>query len=147
MMKNASKRKVVTPLETNYMKQQERTMKKNAKRKRLFIRRTALFVVLALTLSYLSISTLMSRNSLLHVKQEEKKQLEEVLASLEKDQSTLENEIVKLHDEEYIKKLARSEYFLSDEGDIIFNIPEKKEDDEEEESSNWHDFSQSYIII
>lgn len=136
MMRNASKRKVVTPLETSYMKQQERTMKTTAKRRRLFIRRSALFIVLALALSYLSISALVSRNSLLHAKEEEKQQLEELLASLEKEQSSLENEIVKLHDEEYIKKLARSEYFLSDEGDIIFNIPEKKEDNEEEESSN-----------
>ena len=50
--------------------------------------------------------------------------MEETLAKLERKQMILENEIVKLNDDEYIAKLARSEYFLSDKGEIIFNIPE-----------------------
>lgn len=133
MLKEASKRKVVTSLETNYMKQQEQSLKKQARRKKLFVRRMTIFVVLALTLSYLSISTLISRNSLLQAKEKEKAKLVKQLSALEQEQASLENEVVKLHDKEYINKLARSEYFLSDDGDIIFNIPEKKEDDEQEE--------------
>ncbi|MFK4996598.1 septum formation initiator family protein [Bacillus sp. N9] len=58
--------------------------------------------------------------------------LEESLAKLEKKQLTLENEIVKLNDDDYIAKLARSEYFLSEKGEIIFNIPDPKEEEEEE---------------
>ena len=133
MLKEASKRKVVTSLETNYMKQQEQSLKKQARRKKLFVRRMTIFVVLALTLSYLSFSTLISRNSLLQAKEKEKAKLVKQLSALEQEQASLENEVVKLHDKEYINKLARSEYFLSDDGDIIFNIPEKKEDDEQEE--------------
>jgi len=133
MLREASKRKVVTSLETNYMKQQEQSLKKQARRKKLFVRRMTIFVVLTLTLSYLSISTLISRNSLLQAKEKEKAKLVKQLSALEQEQASLENEVVKLHDKEYINKLARSEYFLSDDGDIIFNIPEKKEDDEQEE--------------
>lgn len=133
MLKEASKRKIVTSLETNYMKQQEQSLKKQARRKKLFVRRMTIFVVLTLTLSYLSISTLISRNSLLQAKEKEKAKLVKQLSALEQEQASLENEVVKLHDKEYINKLARSEYFLSDDGDIIFNIPEKKEDDEQEE--------------
>lgn len=115
------------------MKQQEQSLKKQARRKKLFVRRMTIFVVLTLTLSYLSISTLISRNSLLQAKEKEKAKLVKQLSALEQEQASLENEVVKLHDKEYINKLARSEYFLSDDGDIIFNIPEKKEDDEQEE--------------
>ena len=133
MLREASKRTVVTSLETNYMKQQEQSLKKQARRKKLFVRHMTIFVVLTLTLSYLSISTLISRNSLLQAKEKEKAKLVKQLSALEQEQASLENEVVKLHDKEYINKLARSEYFLSDDGDIIFNIPEKKEDDEQEE--------------
>ena len=54
--------------------------------------------------------------------------LEETLAKLERKQTMLENEIVKLNDDDYIAKLARSEYFLSDKGEIIFNIPEPEKE-------------------
>ena len=46
----------------------------------------------------------------------------------------LELQIAKLQDDEYIAKLARKEYFLSEEGEIIFTIPkesDKKDDDEQ----------------
>ena len=48
------------------------------------------------------------------------------LAKLEKEQRLLEEEIVKLNDDEYIAKFARKEYFLSDDGEIIFNLPENE---------------------
>ena len=70
---------------------------------------------------------------MLEAKQEEKVKLEETLAKLEKKQQILENEIIKLNDDEYIGKFARSEYFLSDIGEVIFNIPDPKKKDEEDE--------------
>lgn len=65
----------------------------------------------------------------------EKVQMEEKLAKLEKEQLILENEIAKLNDDEYIAKLARSEYFLSDKGEIIFNIPNSEKKEKEKKSS------------
>ena len=53
---------------------------------------------------------------------------------LKDKQSALEEEIVKLNDDEYIAKLARRDYFLSDEGEIIFNIPDSDKEKEEEVS-------------
>jgi len=47
----------------------------------------------------------------------------------------LEEEIVKLNDDEYISKLARKDYFLSENGEVIFNIPENKDKDEKKEKS------------
>ncbi|MFC5464893.1 FtsB family cell division protein [Lederbergia graminis] len=127
----------VTSIETSYMKQQEVLMKRKAKRKKLLIRRLSLFLVLTIALSYFVISFYISRLNILEAKQAEQVKLEHQLAKLEKEQKLLENEIAKLNDDEYIAKLARSEYFLSDEGEIIFTIPEskKKEDKDEEEDS------------
>ncbi len=41
---------------------------------------------------------------------------------------------MKLNDDDYIAKLARKEYFLSEKNEIIFSIPEnKKKTDEQDE--------------
>lgn len=128
-------RKTIASIETNYMKQQEIALKRAAKRKKLLIRRLSVFTILSLTLCYIVISTMINRSAVLDAKQEEKIQLEETLAELVKEQAMLENEIVKLNDDEYIAKLARSEYFLSEEGEIIFNIPKPKDKKKGKEES------------
>ena len=53
-------------------------------------------------------------------------QIEAELDSLKQDEVLLKEEIVKLNDDEYIAKLARKEYFLSKDNEIIFTLPEKK---------------------
>lgn len=121
----------IASLETNYMKQQENAMRKAAKRKKLLFRRLSVFLILTVACCYLLVSTLVSRSAVLEAKKEEKMHLQEKLAKLEKKQVMLENEIVKLNDDEYIAKLARSEYFLSDKGEVIFNIPEPEKKEEE----------------
>lgn len=131
-----TKMKSVTSLETSYMKQQEVSMKRAARRKKLLIRRLSLFLILTVALSYLVISNMISSSSTLESKKEEKAELTKNLAQLEKKQAMLENELVKLNDDEYIAKLARSEYFLSEDGEIIFNIPDTKKKKEENKEKN-----------
>ncbi|SQC50577.1 Septum formation initiator [Listeria newyorkensis] len=72
--------------------------------------------------------------SLLHAKETEKVELDKKALAVAQDQKELKNTINKLHDDDYIAKLARSEYFLSEKGEIIFNIPD--ENDKKKESSN-----------
>ena len=53
----------------------------------------------------------------------------EMLAQLEDvkdEQEILKRQLVKLDDDDYIAKLARKEYFLSENNEIIFSIPENK---------------------
>lgn len=127
--------KPITSLETNYMKQQEVHMRRTAKRKKLLIRRLSVFLILTMALSYLVISTFIFRTDVLEAKKKEEAELEKTFAELEKKQTMLENEIVKLNDDDYIAKLARSEYFLSEKGEIIFNIPEPKKKKKEDKVS------------
>ena len=54
--------------------------------------------------------------------------------AVQEQKQMLELQIAKLQDDEYIAKIARKEYFLSEEGEIIFTIPkesDKKDDDEQ----------------
>jgi cell division protein DivIC len=128
-------RKNVTPMENEYVRHQEHIHKSSSKRKKRLIRRLSLFFVLVLAISGFMISTLISRAQMLEEKRTEKAQLEDKMEELKDHQSALEEEIVKLNDDEYIAKLARRDYFLSDDGEIIFNIPEPEKKKEEEEVS------------
>ena len=55
---------------------------------------------------------------------------------MQKEESLLKDEIVKLNDDDYIGKLARKEYFLSDDNEIIFTLPEKKDKEERKSPQN-----------
>ena len=59
----------------------------------------------------------------------------EVLEEKNKQHSDLEQQIRQLNDDNYILRIARSEFFLSEEGELIFNLPEngEKEDAENKE--------------
>ena len=132
----ARKEKNITPMENAYSKQQMMKEKVMARRKKLLFRRLVVFSIVALASVYLLVSTLIFRNHQLEVKQAEKVKLEKKLADLKKKKSYLQDEVVKLNDDNYIAKLARSEYFLSEKGEIIFNIPDdKKKKDEDKDVS------------
>jgi cell division protein DivIC len=118
----------IAKLQTKYAIQQESAELSSARKRKLLYRRLAAFLVLAGVISFLMISTYISQKSALDEKVAEKKQLRKTLSGLEKKQQILEEEIVKLNDDEYIAKLARKEYFLSEENEIIFNLPKKEEE-------------------
>ncbi|WP_456272814.1 FtsB family cell division protein [Bacillus sp. AK031] len=130
-----SRERNITSMENAYVRQQELKKKISHHRKKRLFRRLTLLFILAVTISGFLVSTLISRASVLDQKEEEKARLEVKLEHLEKQQAILEEEIIKLNDDDYIAKLARRDYFLSDEGEIIFNIPEPDKKKEEEESS------------
>ena len=125
----------VTKLQTNYALKKEESQISIARRKKGLYRRLTVFFVFAVAVAYLMISTMISQNSALANKTDEKAQLKKELVALKKDEVLLKEEIVKLNDDEYIAKLARKEYFLSDDNEIIFTLPET-ENQEMAKSSN-----------
>lgn len=112
----------ITELQSQYMQQQERQQQLSKRRKRGLLRRLTMFGLLAIVSSVIMITTVISQSSAIDEKNAEQKKLEETLAGLEKDEKLLREEIVKLNDDEYIAKIARRDYFLSDDNEIIFNI-------------------------
>jgi cell division protein DivIC len=114
----------ITKLQTNYALKKEESQISIARRKKGLYRRLTVFFVFAVAVAYLMISTMISQNSALANKTDEKEQLKKQLVAMKKDEVLLKEEIVKLNDDEYIAKLARKEYFLSDDNEIIFTLPE-----------------------
>lgn len=69
----------------------------------------------------------------------EKVEAAEQLAELEGYQEDLEYYIDLLNDDEYVAKLARSEYYLSQDDEVIFNLPEEYIPDHQRVIEEFHE--------
>lgn len=125
---NSLREKNVTKMENAYVIQQEKKAATFNKKRRGLKRRLILYAVCTAVFTVLAVSTLISQNNTLHEKTLQKEKTEHQLASLKQDEKALKTEIVKLNDDEYVAKLVRRDYGLSEEGEIIFNLPNDKED-------------------
>lgn len=126
-MSSLRKRKVAK-IENPYVAQQEKKVQTVEKKKRGLMRRLTLYSVFAAVFLIFAVSTLITQNVALDEKVQQKEELKGKLAKLEKDETLLKEEIVKLNDDDYIAKIARRDYFLSEKGEIIFTLPKGKED-------------------
>lgn len=127
----AIRKKNIAKIENQYVQQREKAGVAETRKRKLLFRRLAVFALFASVISYLMISTFISQSATLEKKQLEKEQVEQKLASLQKKQEILDEEIIKLNDDEYIAKLARKEYFLSEKNEIIFNLPKEKKNSQD----------------
>ncbi|AZV61853.1 FtsB family cell division protein [Peribacillus castrilensis] len=126
-MSSLRKRKVAK-IENPYVAQQEKKVQTVEKKKRGLMRRLTLYSVFAAVFLIFAVSTLITQNVALDEKVQQKQELKGKLAELKKDETLLKEEIVKLNDDDYIAKIARRDYFLSEKGEIIFTLPKGKED-------------------
>ncbi|MBD8034837.1 MULTISPECIES: FtsB family cell division protein [Solibacillus] len=127
----------VQPLNNDYVRsnpQARAQMKaKIAVRRR---RRMAVFFILATVAIVVLVKANMVQHERLAAKEEAKVAATELLDEALNKQELLNLQIAKLEDDEYIAKLARKEFFLSDEGEIIFTIPNKSEKDNDEKDED-----------
>jgi cell division protein DivIC len=124
---SATKKQPITKLQTQYAVKQEEGMIIATRRKRVVLRRLSVFLVLAAVIACIMASTIISQNKAEAKKLETKEQMVKELALLKNEEALLKDEIVKLRDDDYIAKLARKEYFLSEKDEIIFTLPEKRD--------------------
>ena len=97
-------------------------------------RRMAVFFILAVAIIGFLVNVNVSQNEKLVVKSEQKAVVTEELNEVTAQQEMLNLQIMKLEDDEYIAKLARKEFFLSEEGEYIFTIPKAVEKNSEEKA-------------
>ena len=131
----------VTQLRNEYTKtktvQAHRENKFRKQRKR---RIASIAVISGLFITGLSVN-LVKNTQLISDLDAQKVAAAEELEQVEATQENLQNEVKKLQDDEYIAKLARSQYYLSKEGEIVFSFPEdnaaktQKEETQEESDS------------
>ncbi len=127
----------VKTLDNDYVRSNANIAKQQQMKQRqkvLSRRRLAVFFVVAAAVCIVLVSTIVNQNARLAEKEAQKTSVQEELMVVQEQKQMLELQIAKLQDDEYIAKLARKEYFLSEEGEIIFTIPkesDKKDDDEQ----------------
>ncbi|MEK0291651.1 septum formation initiator family protein [Caldifermentibacillus hisashii] len=125
----STERSRVPILNETYKSHQEQHSIYIKRRKKLLIRRLTLFFVFVAIVSYTSIKTLYTQATVLNEKQDQLKEVQAEYNQIKENQEILKENITKLQDDEYVGKYARQEYYLSDEGEIIFSIPDKEVDD------------------
>ncbi len=112
-------------IQSDYQKVVEDRQKLISHRRRGLGRRLTAFGVISSIVGYLMISTFLSQSAAYENKIMEREQLQIDLEEMKKNQVKLEEEIVKLNDDEYIAKIARRDYFLSEGNEIIFSVSEE----------------------
>lgn len=96
------------------------------RKKRLIQRLIFAGVVIVVTFSLLA-SYHFKQRSLYSEKQKEYEDLTEQISILEREEKELLDEINLLNDVDYILDIARTNYFLSKEGELIFQVQEEEE--------------------
>ena len=125
----------ISSINQDYVRSVERQGKRQKAHKvRLFRRLAAFAVIVVAVMSWLTF-TMFTQSQALAAKKEEKQQALQTLEKVQDEQEMLNSQIIKLNDDEYIAKLARKEYFLSEDGEIIFAIPKNGENDEKNNDS------------
>ncbi|HHQ1011097.1 TPA: FtsB family cell division protein [Listeria innocua] len=115
----------VARIENRYIKDTA-TMKKTRNRRRIALfRRLAFMAIIFAVVGGLLTITYTKQVLALKDKKEKQVQVDKKMVVMKDEEEALNDQIKKLHDDEYIAKLARSEYYLSKDGEIIFNIPEE----------------------
>ena len=125
--RNVPVKKQIASINTDYVRSIERQENRNKAKKVRLARRLVLFTIVSVALVGLLISTLLSSKSAFEEKQLQKEQVAQELEQVKEEQEMLKVQISKLNDDEYIGKLLRKQYFLSEEGEIIFTLPGKEE--------------------
>lgn len=115
----------VARIENRYIKDTA-TMKKTLSRRRIALfRRLAFMAIIFAVVGGLLTITYTKQVLTLKEKKEKQVQVDKKMVAMKDEQDSLNEQIKKLHNDDYIAKLARSEYYLSKDGEIIFNIPEE----------------------
>ncbi|HBI6388672.1 TPA: septum formation initiator family protein [Listeria monocytogenes] len=116
----------VARIENRYIKDTTATMKKTRSRRRIALfRRLAFMAIIFAVVGGLLTITYTKQVLTLKEKKEKQVQVDKKMVAMKDEQDSLNEQIKKLHNDDYIAKLARSEYYLSKDGEIIFNIPEE----------------------
>jgi|SRR5690625_3739730 len=109
------------------MNQYQIQLERSRRRKKQLIKRLVIASVIIVVSFGALLTYHLGQRSTYADKVEEYKQLTEEFNELEAEESELLEEIDLLNDDEYILEIARTNYFLSKKGELIFQVEEKEE--------------------
>lgn len=119
------RRSQVTKLESPYMKEYDVYLERRSKKRKRLFRRLALFGVVAFIMVTSLTSYHFNQRALKKEKVGELIELQNEKDQLVDKQKELREEIKLLQDEDYVLQIARRDYFFSNEGEVIFKLPDE----------------------
>ncbi|MFZ3579241.1 FtsB family cell division protein [Virgibacillus sp. DJP39] len=119
-----AKKKTITRLSSDYMEQYDAQKGRQLKKRQRLIRRLVLFSIVAVIAIGSMATYHVKQRALQAEKQEQYEQTKEKMAKLENKEAELKEEIQLLQNEEYVLEIARTNYFFSKEGELIFKLPD-----------------------
>lgn len=130
-MRKLNKEKV-TQLKNAFALTEQRKALFELRHKRKLMRRLTAFSVAALVVLGTLLSALYTQTRTLNAQKQAVAEAKVELDELAHQQKELEEELIRLQDDDYIAELARKNYFYSKDGEIIFNIPEETDSGQNE---------------
>ena len=95
-------------------------------------RRMLAMSILAFVLTFVFISIGINQKVENKDLQDEVRETELVLEETNEEYEALKREIAQLNDDNYIRRIARGDFFMSDSGELIFSLPESKKEKDKE---------------
>ncbi|WP_112179150.1 MULTISPECIES: septum formation initiator family protein [Paraliobacillus] len=115
----------VAKINSRYMEQYDAHVQRQRKKKSRLRRRLTLFAIIV-GVTFASVLTYhISQRVVYAQKQEQLETLEEQATALTNTEKDLEEEIKLLEDEEYVLQIAKTNYFFTEEGEIVFKLPQE----------------------
>ncbi|WP_052254968.1 septum formation initiator family protein [Salinicoccus sp. YB14-2] len=127
--------KKVVKLLNSYTKRKETEKKVLSNESRVSRNRMLLFGSILLLIAGVLLVIALHQNHQNSYLKEEVAVNEEQLDNKITEAKDLEQKIKQLNDDDYIMRIARSEFFLSEEGEIVFNLSEDNNDEPVTEES------------
>ncbi|WP_445478979.1 FtsB family cell division protein [Lysinibacillus irui] len=116
-----------TKLDNDYVRNTDRAINRKQQSRKRKMRRIVFFAIVPVIIIALLLNVLSHQNETLAAKEKSKEEANKHLTELKEEQETLNLKIKQLQDDEYIAKLLRKEYYLSEKGEVIFIMPDKKD--------------------
>lgn len=115
-----NRERTVYSIQSEYMEQYELQQKRNARRKRRLIQRLVFAGIFMVLFSGFVIHYHLDQRTVYSEKMEQYEALQTELTELKRTEKELKEEINLLQDESYILEIARTNYFLTKKGELIF---------------------------
>ncbi|WP_117149423.1 FtsB family cell division protein [Paraliobacillus zengyii] len=115
----------VAKINSRYMEQYDAHVQRQRKKKSRLRRRLTLFAIIVGVTFACVLTYHISQRVVYAQKQEQLEILEEQATALANTEKDLEEEIKLLEDEEYVLQIAKTNYFFTEEGEIVFKIPQE----------------------
>jgi len=130
--------KKVEQIGNQYTSQRNKQKQRNKMKMRIVRRRITVFggILLAIILMLIIVLVLQKQSN--SEDAAERKHKEEQFQKQQDEEIALKEELSNLNDSDYVEKIARDDYYLSNKGEVIFKLPSDKQSDKSKSTDDDH---------